>query len=99
MSTTQPYILKHFLKNMLNKYLLKISPTSGQDGGVGKHGSPPYTATAKITAMLQNRNLQKLKLYGNPTTKGLQKSCSFRWVGGVEMQRHGMDGPTPTCGG
>ena len=28
------------------------SGTPGQDGGVGKHGSPLCTATAKITAKL-----------------------------------------------
>ena len=28
--------------------------TSGQDGGIGKRGSPPHTTTAKITTKLQN---------------------------------------------
>ena len=31
------------------------SRTSGQDGGVGKHGLPPYTTTTKITTRLQNK--------------------------------------------
>ena len=29
--------------------------TSGQDGGIGKHGLPPHTTTAKITSRLQNK--------------------------------------------
>ena len=33
------------------------------------------------------QNNQKIKLYGNPTTKDLKKPHSSRWVGGVERQR------------
>ena len=33
------------------------------------------------------QNYQKIELYGSPTTKDLKKPHSFRWVGGVEMQR------------
>ena len=73
-----------------------------QDGGVSKHSLPPHTTTAKITTKLQNNyhpNHQKIKLYGSPTTKELKKSHPSRWVGGVEMCRHRMDGPTTMCGG
>ena len=38
------------------EYMLReINQTSGQDGGVGKHGSPPSTTTAKITTRLQKK--------------------------------------------
>ena len=34
--------------------LLLLNYLSSQDGGVGKHGSPSHTTTAKITTKLQN---------------------------------------------
>ena len=39
------------------------------------------------------QNLQKINLYGSPTTKDLKKPHSSRWVGGAETwrenERHG----------
>ena len=34
--------------------------TSGEGGGVGKHGSPAYTTTAEITTKLQKRYYSEL---------------------------------------
>ena len=59
---------------------------SGQDGGTGKHASPPRTNIAKNTAMLQKKNItkncQKIELCGSLTTKDLNKPHSPRRVGG-----------------
>ena len=68
---------------------MKKCGTSGQDGSVGKHSSPPCTTTAKITTKLQNnyQNCQKIKLYGSLTTKELTKSHLSRQAGGAEAQR------------
>ena len=45
---------------------------ASQDGGTGKHGSPPRATTQKLqlnykTTITQNR--QKIELYRSPTTK------------------------------
>ena len=64
--------------------LILKNKTSSQDGGIGKHGSPPHTTMANITTRLQNNyhpestENQKIKLYGSPTTKELKKSHSSR---------------------
>ena len=60
--------------------------TSVQDGGIGKHASPPCTATAKsqpdyktnITQICQN-----IELYGSLTMKDLKKSHLLidKWEG------------------
>ena len=58
--------------------------TSGQEGGIGQYTVPPCT-TKRITTNLKNKqNCQKIKLYGNPTTKEVKKKHLFRLVGGVE---------------
>ena len=82
--------------NILGKhYDQKAKQTSGQDGSIGKHNSPPHTTTAKITTRLQNKYCQKIELYGSPTTKELKKTHSSRWAGGVETQR-GVETQTGT---
>ena len=35
-------------------FILKNESGSSQDGGIGKHSSPPHTTTAKITTKFQN---------------------------------------------
>ena len=37
------------LQNSVSQLLKFMSPTSGQAGGISKHGSPPHTTTTKIT--------------------------------------------------
>ena len=57
-----------------------ISGTFGRDGDVGRHTVPPCT-TKKDNNKFKNKinqNRQKIKLYGNPTTKELKKKHSSR---------------------
>ena len=71
--------------------LRKEDKTSGQDGGVGTHASPPRTTIEKnynqFSQTNNTQNHQKSKLYGSLTTKDLKKPHSSRWVGGVESWR------------
>ena len=72
------------------KAVIKIttSPTSDQDGGIGRYTSPPRTIKRQTTTNLKtknNQNCQKTKLYGSQTTKELKKKYSPRMVGGAEM--------------
>ena len=49
---------------------------------------PPLTTKRRTRTNLKtksNQNCQKIKLYGSPTTKELQKKHSSRPVAGVEM--------------
>ena len=58
-----------------------------QDGGIGRHTVPPHTTKRRTTTNLKttnNQNLQKIELYGSPTTKELKKKHSSRPVGGAE---------------
>lgn len=51
--------------------------TSGLEGGVGKHASPPCATTETIKLFLKtsnNQNHQKIELYRSPTTKDLKKA-------------------------
>ena len=41
------------MSNTFNKEIRYY--TSSQDGGIGKHASPPHTTAAKITTRLQNK--------------------------------------------
>ena len=53
-----------------------------------RHTAPPHTTKRKTTTTLKtknNQNRQKIKLYGSPTTKELQKKQSSRQRGGAEM--------------
>ena len=62
--------------------------TSGQDGGIGRYTLPPHTTKRRTTPNLKTKkeqNCQKIKLYGNSTTKELKKKHSSRLVGGAEM--------------
>ena len=48
---------------------------------------PPCTTKRRTTTNLKmknNQNCQKIKLYGNPTSKELKKKHSCRLEGGVE---------------
>ena len=67
--------------------------TSGQDGGIGRHTSPPHITTKRIATKSQNntQNCQKIKLYGSLTTKDLKKPNSSKQVGGAETQRQGRE--------
>ena len=62
-----------------------------QDGGIGRHTVPPHTTKRRTTTNLKttnNQNLQKIELYGSPTTKELKKKHSSRPVGdGTPGQR------------
>ena len=69
-----------------------LGGTSGQDGGIGKYTLPPCTTKRRTTTNLKtknNQNCQEIKLYGNPTTKALNKKHSSRLVGGAEMGSQG----------
>ena len=70
--------------------------TSCQDGGVGRYTLPPCTTKRRTITNLKtkhNQNCQKIKMYGNPTTKELKNKHSFRLVGGAEMDSQaGEDG-------
>ena len=37
------------------QWLKDMKETSGQDGGVGRHASPPHTTTERITTWSQNK--------------------------------------------
>ena len=57
---------------------------------------PPCTTKRRTTTNLKtktNQNCQKIKLYGNTTTKELKKKHSFRLVGGAEMGSLGREDP------
>ena len=61
--------------------------TSGQIGGIGRHASPPFATTRRITINLKaksTQNCQKIEPYGSLTTKDLKKPYSTRLVGGAE---------------
>ena len=67
--------------------------TTSQDGGIGRHASPPRTTTKRITSTLKqkHRELPETELYGSLTTKDFKKSYSSRWVGGVELWSRGRE--------
>ena len=53
--------------------------SSGQDKGVGRNPSFPYTTKRRITTNLKsinNQKCQKIKLHGTPTTKKLKKKST-----------------------
>ena len=59
-----------------------------QDGGVGIYTLPPHTTKRRSTTNLKiknNKNYQKIKLYGSLTTKELKKKHSSRPVEGAEL--------------
>ena len=63
-----------------------LHQTSGQDRGVGRYTLPSHTTKRTIINFKtkNNQNCQKIKLYGNPTTKELKKKDSSRPVRGVK---------------
>ena len=83
--------------------------TSGQEGGVDRHASPPYTTIRRITTNLKTKNTQNcqiIELYKSLTTKDLKKPYLSRQVGGAERMQCGggvaarrMGGSTLQCGG
>ena len=53
--------------------------SSGQDGGIGRNPSFPYTTKRRITTNLKsinNQKCEKIKLHGTPTTKKLKKKST-----------------------
>ena len=81
-----------FIKGETQKSSIKLNfarnaRSSGQHGGIGKHGPPPSTTIVKITTKLQNNYHPELSesqaVWKND--KELKKSHSSRQVGGVEM--------------
>ena len=61
---------------------------TSQGGDVGRYTVPPHTTKGRTTTNLRtknNQNCQKIKLYGNLTTKELKKKHSYRPVGEAEM--------------
>ena len=110
-----PWTSKNFLWQRINRGQREGEETSSQDGGIGRHVSPPCTTMRRITTNLKTKitqNCQKIKLYGSPTTKDLKEPYSYRQVGGVEMgtgaekmqcgggkAASAMGGPTFTCDG
>ena len=73
-----------------------IHSPSSQDRGIGTYTVPPRTTRRRTTTNLKikNQNSQKIKLYGRPTAKELQKKHSSRPVGGAETGSQGVR----TCG-
>ena len=68
----------------------KYNKTSGQDGGIGKHGLPTHTTTAKVTTKLWNNyHPESSENWAVWKSKELKISHSFRWGVGVEVHRHG----------
>ena len=66
--------------------------TSSQDGGIDRYTLPSHTSKRRTTTNSKtknNQNCQKIKLYGSPTTKELNKKPSSKSVGGVEMDSQG----------
>ena len=64
--------------------------TSGQDGSMGRYTLSPCIPKIRTTTNLKtknNQNFQKIKLYGSPTIKELEKKHSSRLVGGAETGR------------
>ena len=44
-------------------YKIQVEGTSGQEGGIGRHGSPPHTTTSKLQLKYRTtitQNCQKL---------------------------------------
>ena len=72
----------------INSQLIR---TFGKDGGTGKHGLPPRTATAKCSTKLQDsyhQNCQKIKLYGRPDNQEIKEvTCIY-------LNRRGRDAKT-----
>ena len=68
--------------------------TSSQDGGMGRYALFPHTTKRRTTTSLKtknNRNWQKIKLFGSPTTKRLKKKHSSIVVGEVETSSQGRE--------
>ena len=65
--------------------------TGSQDESIGRYTLPPHTSKRRTTNLKtkNNKNCQKIELYGNPTTKELKKKHSLRLVGGVETGSRG----------
>ena len=62
-------------------------PTSGQQGDVGTHGSPPHTTIYQNYTKLQNNHhskLSRIELNGRPTTMELKKLHPSRLLGDME---------------
>ena len=83
------YPILELHENVISLHYVKdIFQTSGQNGGVGRHTSPPHTTTKRITTNVQTENTQdyqKTELYGSPINKDLKNPYSSRRVGGVEL--------------
>ena len=65
-----------------------------------KRRTTPHLKTITTTTT-KNENCQKIKLYGNLTTKELKKKHSSRLVGGAEMESWGGEDTwqgSGTCG-
>ena len=72
------------------KYSIRTNQqTSGQDGGVGKFGSPLCTTTAKLQKNYRTiaQNHQKIEQHGSPTNNELKKPNSPKQVGRAEGQK------------
>ena len=66
--------------------------TSSQDGSIDRYTLPPCATKKEGQQQIKKKKkteLQKIKLYGSPTTKSLEKKHSSRLVGGTEMGSHG----------
>ena len=66
--------------------------TYGQDGGIDRYTLPPCRTKTKTTQKLKtknNKNSQKIELYGSPTTKELKKKHSHRLIEGVKTDIEG----------
>ena len=64
-----------------------LNQSHAEDGGVGRHTVPPRTTKRRTTTNLKtknNKNCQKIELYGSLTTKELKSKHSFRLERGVE---------------
>ena len=63
--------------------------TSGQDGDVGKHASPPHTTTARITTRLKNKyhpELSENQAVWKFNNNGFREATFLQKAEGAEMQ-------------
>ena len=63
--------------------------TSGQDGDVGKHASPPHTTTARITTRLKNKyhpELSENQTVWKFNNNGFREATFLQKAEGAEMQ-------------
>ena len=76
------------LATTLFLFLKTSLKTSGHDGSIGRHSSPPYTTTSKLQLKYRKPSVRtsEIKLNGSLTTTELKKPHPSRLVGGAQTQ-------------